>query len=148
MTFFMSDTLNISHCTHYFRILQTYHFTLQTSKTFLRWTQYLNGKMYLDVSKNLKKDSSLGLLKLMNFTKVANLIASGGFFVNLACCTNKKLLGLLKQHMKLMLSFFRSVPTNFLINQPLSIWLGTQFSQPNPELIPLQAESLASIDKK
>ena len=35
-----------------------------------------------------------------------------------------------------------SVINYFLLNQTLSIWLQTQFIQPNPELVPLQAEFL------
>ena len=47
--------LNIEHCTLHttcvYCILQIYSFTLQTSKICLRWSQDLQGKMYLDVPK-------------------------------------------------------------------------------------------------
>ena len=47
------------------------------------------------------------------------------------------------QYMLVYLSKFKCTsvdPEDLSIYQTLSIWLGTQFSQPNPGLGPLQAE--------
>ena len=41
---------------------------------------------------------------------------------------------------KILCQVFRSFSGKLQVYQTLRIWLGTQFSQPNPELGPLQAE--------